>query len=158
MLHGSYAAGIALKGVDGLIEICAGALLLLTAKSTLVHVVAALAQSDLAQNPHGFLATHALTMAAGLSLNTQHFASAYLLCHGATKTGLVAGLLCGWHHAYPAALALLSAFIGYQGYRLARYPSWVLGVFTAIDVAIALLIAHEWRRIGRTAQMTRARP
>jgi uncharacterized membrane protein len=84
---------------------------------------------------------------ASLSTGTQHFASAYLLVHGAIKVGLVAGLLRGWRAAYPTALLVLTAFIGYQCWRLFRYHSLALGVFTAIDIAIVLLIWREWRSV-----------
>lgn len=97
---------------------------------------------------HGAIAAWLLHAAEHLSSGTQHFASAYLLVHGAIKVGLVAGLLRGWHAAYPLALVLLTAFIGYQCYRLFRFHSPVLGVFTAIDIVIVLLIWHEWRSLS----------
>ncbi len=144
-LHLAYLVGIALKGVDGLLEMCGGAILLLTSRPAIIHVIASLTRAELYEDPRDFVATHALHIAENLSPGTQHFASAYLLVHGAIKVGLVAGLLRGWRRAYPCALLLLTAFIGYQGYRLFRYHSLVLAVFTAIDIAIVLLIWREWK-------------
>lgn len=147
--HIAYLIGIALKGVDGLLEICGGTILLLTTRRAIIHMVALLARPELAEDPHDFVATHALRIAEGLSPGTQHFASAYLLVHGVIKAGLVAGLVYGWRGAYPTALVLLTAFIGYQAWRLFRFHSLVLAAFTAVDIAIVLLIWHEWARIRR---------
>ncbi|MGH8189946.1 MAG: DUF2127 domain-containing protein [Rhodanobacteraceae bacterium] len=47
------------------------------------------------------------------------------------------------------ALLLLSAFIGYQCFRLFRFHSLFLAAFTAIDIAIVVLICLEWRRVSR---------
>ena len=127
-----------------------GVLLLLTNGPTILHVTAFLVQGELAEDPHDFVANHTLDMARHLSAGTLHFASAYLLVHGFIKVGLITGLWRGWRGAYPAALLLLTAFIGYQCFRLLRLNSILLGVLTVIDLAIVLLIWLEWRRIRRT--------
>jgi uncharacterized membrane protein len=146
-LHKAYLVGIALKGLDGLIEIAGGATLLLISRATMLQVVAFVSGSGSPETPHGAISAYVLHATATLSAGTQHFASAYLLVHGAIKVGLVAGLWRGLRAAYPIALLLLTAFIGYQCYRLFRYHSPALGVFTAIDIAIVLLIWHEWRSV-----------
>ncbi|MDE2272105.1 MAG: DUF2127 domain-containing protein [Xanthomonadaceae bacterium] len=147
VLHFAYLVGITLKGVDGLLEICGGAILLLTSRPAIVRAIASLTRAELYEDPHDFVATHALHLAGNLSPGTQHFASAYLLVHGAIKVGLVAGLVRRWRSAYPIALLLLTAFIGYQCFRLFRYRSPVLAIFTGIDIIIVLLISYEWRRV-----------
>lgn len=146
-LHNAYLVGIALKGLDGFLEIAGGTALLLISRATILQVAAFVTGSGSSGTPHGAISAYVLHATAALSAGTQHFASAYLLVHGAIKVGLVAGLLRGWRAAYPVALLLLTAFIGYQCYRLFRYHSVALGVFTAIDIAIVLLIWHEWRSV-----------
>lgn len=94
-----------------------------------------------------FIANHAAYMAETLAPGTQLFASTYLLIHGLIKVGLVAALMRGWRGAYPIALLLLTAFIGYQGYRLFRYDSLFLAALTVIDIVIVALIWLEWRRV-----------
>lgn len=148
-LHSAYLAGIALKGLDGLLEMVGGALLLLTNGPAILHVTTFLVQGELAEDPHDFVATHALDIARHLSSGTLHLVSAYLLANGCIKIGLVTGLWRGWRGAYPATLSLLTAFIGYQCFRLLRFPSIWLGMLTGIDLAIVLLIGLEWRRIRR---------
>lgn len=143
-MHHAYLVGIALKGLDGLTEVAGGAVLLLISRATIVCITAFLVDG-LSDEPRGFIASHALHAAKSLSPGTQHFASIYLPIHGLIKMGLVAGLLRGWRHAYPVALLLLAAFIGYQCYRLFRHHSLALALFTAIDIAIVVLIWLEWR-------------
>lgn len=121
----------------------------MVSRATLLKAAAFVSGAGSSGTPHGAIAAYVLHTTATLSSGTQHFASAYLLVHGAIKVGLVTGLLRGWRAAYPAALLLLTAFIGYQCWRLFRFHSLALGVFTAIDIAIVLLIAHEWRSLSR---------
>lgn len=146
-LHNAYLVGIALKGLDGLLEIAGGTTLLLISRATLLQIAAFVSGSGSPDTPHGAIAAYVLHTTATLSAGTQQFASVYLLIHGIIKVGLVAGLLRKMHAAYPIALTLLTAFIGYQCYRLFRYHSLALGVFTAIDIAIVLLIWREWRSV-----------
>lgn len=139
--------GIALKGLDGLLEIAGGATLLLISRATLLQVAAFVSGSGSPDTPHGAIGAWLLHATASLSTGTERFASTYLLVHGVIKVGLVAGLWRGLRAAYPIALLLLTAFIGYQCYRLFRFHSPALAVFTAIDIVIVLLIWHEWRSV-----------
>jgi uncharacterized membrane protein len=65
--------------------------------------------------------------------------------HRAFEVGLVAGYLRGVRRVCPAALVVLTAFIGYQSYRLAHVPSISLLLLTLIDIVVVLLIARAWR-------------
>lgn len=144
--HSAYEIGIVLKGLDGVLELAGGIALLLIAEVTLWHVVARLTGVDLAENPHDFVAGLLAHWRDRWSTGSQTFAAIYLVAHGVVKMGLVAGLLSGVRSAYPSAIALMSAFIAYQLYHLAHGFSIALAVFTALDVAIVLLIWREWRR------------
>lgn len=147
-LHFAYLLGIALKGVDGLLEIGGGAMLLFTSRAGIVHLVESLARPEMAEGPGWLLEHHAVHMARTLSPGTLHFATIYLLIHGCIKVGLVAALMKGWRQAYPVALVLLTAFIVYQCFRLFRDHSLFLATFTAIDIVIVVLIWLEWRRVA----------
>ena len=144
--HRAFDIGILLKGFDGLLELIGGIALLLTNQPAIRTVVAWLTHKELIEDPGDVVANHLVHIAKQLSMDTQHFAGIYLLAHGVIKMGLVAGLLRGSRWSYPAAVAVLTAFIGYQGYRLLHTPLISLGLLTALDVAVVLLIVHEWRR------------
>ncbi len=143
--HRAFEVGILLKGLDGLLELLGGGALLLTHQQAIRHAVAWLTRTELIEDPGDFVASHLVRLAQQLSIETQHFAGVYLIVHGAIKVGLVVGLLRGVRGSYPAALVVLTAFIGYQCYRLAHAPSVSLLLLTAIDLVVVLLIAREWR-------------
>jgi len=144
--HRAFDIGILLKGLDGLLESTGGLALLLTGRPAIRGAVAWLTHQELIEDPGDVVASHLVHLAQQLSMDTQHFAGVYLLVHGVIKIGLVAALLRGLRWSYPAAVAVLTAFIGYQGYRLMHTPSLVLGLLTALDVAVVMLIVREWRR------------
>jgi uncharacterized membrane protein len=84
-----------------------------------------------------------------LSADTRFFVAAYLLGHGLIKILLVAGLWRGKRWVYPVACLVLTAFIGYQVYRLSHHFSTGLCVFTLLDAIIVALIWHEYQSKGR---------
>lgn len=145
LTHRAFLVGIIFKGIDGCIELAGGVALLLSNRAAIVGIVAWLTREELAENPHAFVASHALKWAQHFSPSTQHFATLYLVAHGAIKIALVAGLLRGLRWSYPVALMVLTAFIAYQGFRLYHRPSWPLGFLTAVDVVVVFLIWREWR-------------
>lgn len=144
--HRAFDIGIILKGLDGLVEVIGGITLLVTNQPAIRSAVAWLTHKELIEDPNDVVANHLVHMARQLSVDTQHFAGIYLLAHGVIKIGLVAGLLRGLRWSYPVAAVILTAFIGYQAYRLLHTHSISLGLLTALDVAVVLLIIREWRR------------
>lgn len=160
LYHRAFDIGIVLKGLDGLLECMGGLALLLTKRAAILDAVGWLTRQELIEDPGDFVANHVVHLAQQLSVSTQHFAGIYLLGHGLIKLCLVIGLLRGMRWSYPAAVVFLTAFIGYQCYRLAHTPSLSLTLLTILDVVVVLLIIHEWRhRIWRTpAQGSQQRP
>ncbi|MEO8746971.1 MAG: DUF2127 domain-containing protein [Rhodanobacter sp.] len=146
MYHRAFDVGIVLKGLDGLFEVVAGAILLLTSHPTLLGIAHWLTRAELIEDPDDFLANHLLHLAQKLSIGSWHFAGAYLLGHGMVKLGLVIGLWRGARWAYPTAMAVLTAFIAYQCYRWLHHASVFLALLTVMDAVIVLLIGVEWSR------------
>ena len=145
--HRAFKLGILVKWLDGLLELLGGSALLLTSRPAIQHAVALLTRQELVEDPHDVVANYLLHMAQHLSLGTRNFAGIYLLAHGLVKIAMVVGLLRGVRWAYPAAVVLMTAFIGYQGYRLFHQPSPLLGLLTVIDVTVTGLIVREWRHL-----------
>ena len=143
-LHRLFVAGIALKGIDGILETVGGFLFLLLSRSTMNHIVVLLTQHELVEDPDDLVA-NALRHAFGhLSAGRKLFGGAYLLGHGALKLFLVLSLWRNRLWAFPLALAFLAAFIGYQVYRLSVHFSWGLTALTGLDLVILALIGHEY--------------
>lgn len=130
-----------------------GVLFLVVSRAALGHVVRALTQHELTEDPTDWVATHLRQAVSHLSTSTKLFGSGYLLGHGAVKSFLVwGGLLRRRMWAFPTALAFLGAFIGYQSYRIIhRFSVGLLGL-TIIDAIVLLLIWREYRIAKRERQ------
>jgi uncharacterized membrane protein len=149
LLDRTFEVAIILKGLDGVLEVAGGLLLLLVTPATINRLVAALTQHELSQDPHDFIATHLLNTAHGLTRSSVLFASLYLLSHGAVKVVLVAALLKNRFWAYPWMIAFLLLFIGYQVYRMTLVPSVGLAALTAFDLLVVWLTYREYQRQRR---------
>jgi uncharacterized membrane protein len=141
-----FEIGIVLKGLNGLLELIGGILLLVVTPSQIYGIVRALTQRELSEDPRDFLASRLLQTADGLTGPGLLFGAAYLLIHGIVKVVLVAALLRNKLWAYPWMIAVLLTFIGYQGYRIVLTPTIGLIALTVFDVAIVSLTWREYRR------------
>ena len=146
LLHRVFTLGIWLKGLDGVLEMIGGVLLLMTSPSTLNRLVVALTQHELGEDPHDWLATTLRQTAAQLSLSTQLFGSLYLFVHGLLKLLIVAGLWRGYRWAYPLAIVALLLLIAYQCFRLSSHFSAGLLALTLFDSVIVGLTWREYRQ------------
>ncbi len=143
-----FVLGVIAKGLNGLVEIIAGLVLLLVTRERLTSWVAGLASGELAEDPHDFIATRLLHWSAHTTLTDAglRFAGAYLLSHGVVKIVLVAAVLRQKLWAYPWMLAFLVSFIGYQLYRIWVHPTTGMVALTCFDVVLTWLTYREWRR------------
>lgn len=142
-----YELGILIKGIDGAVELIGGLLVLLVPRSTILHLTTTLTHSELANDPHDFLANHLVHAGHQLATGSHVFAAAFLLTHGIVKVGLVTALLLQKLWAYPWALVVLTLFLGYQAYLLMVRPTFGMWFLTILDVVIIWLIWREWRRV-----------
>ena len=133
-----------LKGIDGLLEVVGGVLVLIFGAPGVGGVVAFLTQHELAEDPRDLVAGFLVRHTEHLGVATVHFAAAYLLVHGIIKVGLAIGLLRGRRGVFPLALAFLGLFLVYQGYRMLLMPSAALAVLIVVDAAILALIWKEY--------------
>ena len=147
--HRMFEIGIWTKGIDGLLEIAGGVLALAVKKSYVIKVILLLTQQELAEDPQDLVAGFLRHAAAHLSVHAKMFGGFYLIGHGAVKVFLFAGLLRNKLWSYPAAIAVLCAFIGYQSYRIALHHSVVLLLLTFVDIVIVFLIWREYRVVRR---------
>lgn len=146
-----FFVAVATKGIDGILEIIGGVLLLVFGTGGLNRAVRLLTQHELAEDPADFLATLLRHHIRNLDLSSLHFAAAYLLVHGVIKVGLVGGLIRRRRRVFPVALAFLGVFLLYQVYRLARQPSAGLALLSVIDLAIMVLVWREYAMLRARA-------
>ena len=141
-----FDVSITLKGLDGVLEVIGGLLLLFLTPHRLNAIVAFLTQHELSQDPKDFIATHLLFYAQRYTASTALFLAAYLFSHGIIKIVLVVALLQQRLWAYPLAIVVLGAFIVYQIYRLALQLSLGLLALTLFDIFIVGLTVLEYRK------------
>ncbi len=145
-IHIAFEIGVILKGLNGLIELVAGTLMLVFSPSTIRDFIINL--------------SHRPEFARQLSSHDERFAAIYLLSHGIVKAVLVYGLLKEEMWAFPWAIAIFAAFGVYQIVHYFVQPSIWMIILTVLDVFVILLTIAEWRRLKRaraTAQTQGAR-
>jgi len=146
LLDRVFDVSITLKGLDGVLEVIGGLLLLFLTPHRLNAIVVFLTQHELSQDPTDFLATHLLFYAQRYTASTALFLAVYLLSHGIIKIIIVVALLQQRLWSYPLAIVFLSLFIVYQIYRLALHMSLGLLALTLFDIFIVGLTVLEYRK------------
>lgn len=151
-LHLLFRWGIVLKGIDALLELVAGVVLLITSQTALQSIITFLTRAEFIEDPHDFLANYVVHAFHGFSLSTQRFSGLYLLAHGVIKTVLVVGLWCERLWAFPTAAIFLTIFVCYQIYRITQQHSIILSALTLFDLVILSLIWREYHQLKRSNQ------
>lgn len=145
IFHRLFRIGIWLKGIDGVLEIAGGILLLMVSLPALILFTQAQIQHDA-----GDLVARALRhIISHLTANSKLVGVSYLLGNGVVKVFLAASILRGKLWSYPVAIVVLGLFILLQCGRLGFHFSYLMLCVTAIDTAIVLLIWREYRLIRR---------
>jgi uncharacterized membrane protein len=145
-LDRTFRIGLLLKAADGVLEVVAGALLLIVSPSTIDRIARSLTAHELSEDPNDRIAHYILHTTGHLSSGATLFASVYLLSHGVSKVVLVALVLRDKLWAYPWLIALLGVFIAYQLYVLIFVKfSWSLTALTVFDVFLVWLTWREYQ-------------
>ena len=155
-LDKTFKIGLVLKGLDGVLEVVGGLLLLFLTPQAIEHVVRVLTAHELSEDPHDLIARYLLHTASHLNHGTTLFGAIYLLSHGVAKIVLVALVLKDKLWAYPWLIALLLAFIAYQLYQIiVVHFSVGLTALTIFDAALVWLTWREYQ--AKRAQRRPAR-
>jgi uncharacterized membrane protein len=145
-LDKTFKIGLVLKGLDGVLEVIGGTLLLFLSPAAIQHLARVLTAHELRQDPHDLIARYLLHTTAHLHHGTTLFGAVYLLSHGIAKIVLVALVLKDKLWAYPWLIGLLLAFIGYQLYQItAVHFSAGLTLLTIFDAILVWLTWREYR-------------
>jgi uncharacterized membrane protein len=116
----AFDIGVALKGIDGVLEIFGGFFLLLVPLEDIRRFLIWVTGKELSEDPKDFVATHLVHLANTLSIKGYELTIAYLLIHGFVKVFLVYMLLRRRLWAYPTAIAVFVAFGAPRGAHRAR--------------------------------------
>ena len=144
LLDKIFRVSLILKGLDGVLELVGGMLLLVLTPAQIGSALRLLTQHELSEDPRDLVANALVRLAGTLTVSATLFGAAYLLLHGTVKVVLVWAVLRDKLWAYPWMIAFLLIFIVYQGYQLTVSFSWGLALLTAFDVFIVWLTWHEY--------------
>jgi uncharacterized membrane protein len=143
-----YFAGVLIKGIDGLLELVVGVVLVFA--PSLPHTVLEKVAGRVVHHFDSvgpFVSGYLENLDANLAHSGSWFLVAYLIAHGAIKVGLVYCLLRRLHHINPVAIAVLLVFLGYQIYLLVVHPTAGLALISVLDAAIIYLVYREYREL-----------
>src|SRR6059036_4086938 len=84
-LQVAFEIGVILKGLNGLLELIGGILLLAFPPSAIQRFVVGLTHNELSRDPNDFIATQLRAAADHLSVGGKTFAAIFLLSHGVIK-------------------------------------------------------------------------
>ncbi|MGB3413770.1 MAG: DUF2127 domain-containing protein [Microbacteriaceae bacterium] len=145
LLDRTFSLSLILKGIDGVLELLAGGVLLIFGPEPIRNLVHTLTAAELAREPHNLIANWLVHTAEQLNLSAAIFVSVYLLLHGVVKVVLVGAVLRERLWAYPWMVAFLIVFIVYQCYQMVVAFSWWLLALTVFDLLIVWLTVREYR-------------
>jgi uncharacterized membrane protein len=141
---------IAVKGLDGGLQLIGGLVLLVIRPSVVTGLAHMVLTRDLLGNPNGLFALHFEAATEHFAQGgTRWFAITYLLLHGVVKVALVIALVRKVMPAYPIAAVVLGAFVIYEVFRAVRTHSIALPIFAAIDVLIIIFVVREYLELRR---------
>ena len=140
-----FRVSVLLKGLDSVLEIVGGVLLLVVSPDFILRLIGILTQGELAEDPRDLVANYVLNAARHLSIGTEYFAALYLLGHGVIKVLMVAGLLQNRLWAYPVAVVVFAGFILYQLYRFTFTHAVGLIALSIFDLFLIAIIWLEYR-------------
>ena len=148
-----------LKGLDGLLELVGGVLLLVLRPEQIQGLARLFTREELNEDPQDFIATHLLAASNSLSAHggLSLWGALYLLSHGLIKVVLVWAVLRDRLWAYPWMVGFLLVFIAYQGYAMIIHFTIGLLLLTVLDAIVCVLTVREYRRL-RCAAAARPGP
>jgi uncharacterized membrane protein len=149
--HSLFIVSILLKGVFAVLEILAGATLLVSSPGNLKQFVYFMFRNRLVADPNDPFATYALHLLQDFDMTRHTFVSIYLMLHGLVKLGVVAGLYSERLWAFPISLTALGIFIVYQMERYISTNAPLLLVISVLDAFIMVLAWREYQALKKKA-------
>lgn len=143
VFHELFEVSVILKGMYGCIEVALGFIIVFVNRRFVSNFLVYLFQG-VDEEPRG-LAGHVYNFSHHISASTELFTGIYFLVYGVIKLVLVYGLLKEELWAFPAALFFMTAFMGYEIFRVSHTHSLILAGIIVIDIATIYLVWREWR-------------
>lgn len=138
-----------MKGLHAVLDIIGALGIYFTSAATIYGLVQSAVAEELVEDPNDILVNFILNRTEHISQATQDFAALYLFVSGIVNLVLVSGLLLRKPRAYPVAIVLTLAFVGYQGYVFVHtFSPWIF-TLALYDCVLAGLIYIDYQRSRR---------
>ncbi|MDB4978168.1 MAG: hypothetical protein JWM56_354 [Candidatus Peribacteria bacterium] len=144
-LHQFFRIGIALKGINGFLELLSGLALIALQPAQLSWIAYYLTMGELYEDPNDFFAHIILKTIAGFTPHARFVAVVFLLSHGIIKLFLVWEIFRNKLWAYPLTIAVLLLFMVYQVLEIIHGHSLLLTALTVFDAFIVVLTWQEYQ-------------
>ena len=147
LVHVGFEVGLLVKGIDGILEIIGGFLLMFLSPVRLNSIMRVLTQHELSEDPKDTVANFLLTYGHSFSISAQNFGVVYLFSHGIVKCVLIYLLWQKKLFAYPLSILSLLLFVAYQMYRYSIHQSAFLIILSIFDIIMVWLTVMEYRKV-----------
>lgn len=141
-----FLVGVFFKGLDGLVELIGGVLILFLSPAGLTSVARSLTAGELLEDPHDIIANLLLKGARQLDAQGTFVIALFLLIHGVVKVAIVISLIVGATRIYPWAIGALSILTIVQIVDFVVKPSIGVALLTLMDFVVIVLTWREWRQ------------
>jgi uncharacterized membrane protein len=141
-----FKISVILKGLDALVEIIGGVLLLFVTHSEITRLASWLTRNPLAGGSHSHIATIINHSAQQLVHTSTLLGAIYLLSHGVIKMFVIINVLRDKYWAYPLLIVVLLGFSIFQIISIISSHSIAVMLLTAFDIFVMVLTWFEWQR------------
>lgn len=149
---------LVLKGVDGLIELVGGTLLLVFNQPQIQHIVTHVTHRELAEDPHDLISNLLIKSTVHFNDSVRYFLAIYLLAHAVVKLISVVGIITNRLWAYPFALVTIGLMTLYQIYEvLFVRASLFMVALTVFDIFVLWMIWYEYKHRRKKLEAMRER-
>ena len=141
-----FKISVILKGLDALVEIIGGILLLFVTHSDITRFASWLTKNPVAGGSHSYIARSINHSAQQLVHVSTLLGAIYLLSHGVVKLFVIINVLRDKYWAYPLLIIVLFGFCIFQIISIVSSHSIAVTLLTIFDIFIIILTWIEWQR------------
>lgn len=153
LIDEGFKISVALKGIDGIIELLGAVFLIFTPLASLNNLLIKITRKEILKDPNDLIANSLLRLAHSISLDALDFTIVFLFIHGAVKVFIVTMLLLKKLWAYPLAIIVFGIFGVYQTYQYKQNHSIGLLALTILDIAMIILTLIEYQNIKKDSNL-----
>lgn len=157
LLDKIFHVSVFIKGIDGVIEVIGGLILLFVPISK-IRGLGEITVYELQQDHHAFVAQAVIGLNSHLTPKIALISALYLIVHGTIKLLLATALFRNVYQLYPLAISLLLITIFYESYRVGLDRSYIIAFLTLFDIFIVAMAYQEWRLHPVRRSRLRLRP